>query len=125
MTNKEPPKILVIDDEEAIVLLLKTVLDLYDYNSFSCLDSQNAVCMAKELKPDLIILDVAMPDKDGYQVCKELKSLKETRNIPIIMLTALALNQDKKLGLESGANAFIFKPFDPENVIAEISRLLT
>ncbi len=122
--NGKPKKILIIDDEEAIILLLTTIFGLYGYTSHSCTQPANAVRMAKELQPDLIILDVAMPGKDGYKVCQELKLSTKTQNIPVIMLTALALNQDRKKGIESGADSFIFKPFDPQTVMSEISRLL-
>ncbi|PKL46284.1 MAG: two-component system response regulator [Candidatus Riflebacteria bacterium HGW-Riflebacteria-2] len=116
--------ILIIDDEEAIVLLLTTIFGLYDYTSHSCTRPLHATKMAAEIKPDLIILDIAMPEKDGYEICQELKTSPQTRDIPIIMLTALALNQDRKRGLEAGADGFIFKPFDPHTVMTEIARLL-
>jgi putative two-component system response regulator len=80
--------------------------------------------MAADIQPDLIILDIAMPEKDGYEICHKLKASALTRDIPVIMLTALALNQDRKRGLESGADGFIFKPFDPHVVMTEIARLL-
>jgi len=116
--------ILIIDDEEAIVLLLTTIFGLYGYKSHSCTQPLNAVRMATEIQPDIIILDIAMPEKDGYEICHELKDSALTRDIPVIMLTALALNQDRKRGLESGADGFIFKPFDPHVVMTEIARLL-
>jgi len=116
--------IMIIDDEDAIVLLLTTILSLYGHTSHSCTQPLKAVRMASELQPDLIILDIAMPEKDGYEICQELKSSPQTRDIPVIMLTALALNQDRKRGMESGADGFLFKPFDPHVVMSEIARLL-
>ncbi|HAE39574.1 MAG TPA: hypothetical protein DCG57_13210, partial [Candidatus Riflebacteria bacterium] len=68
---------------------------------------------------------IAMPEKDGYEICMELKRSQRTRKIPVLMLTALALNQDRKRGFEAGADGFIFKPFDPQVVMAEINRLLS
>lgn len=124
MNNTAEKTILVIDDEEAIVLLLETILNIYGYRCFSCLSPREAIKTAREIKPDLIILDIAMPEIDGYEICVDLKQSPETRDIPIIMVTALALIQDKKKGLECGANGFIFKPFDPMVVIAEIEKLL-
>lgn len=123
--NENAKNILIVDDEEAIVLLLTTIFGLYGYNSISCTQPMHAARMAAELQPDLIILDIAMPEKDGYEICQELKEEPTTRDIPVIMLTALALDQDRKKGLESGADGFIFKPFDPQIVMAEISRLLS
>lgn len=122
--NNKPRSILIIDDEEAIILLLKTIFGLQGYTSYSCTQPANAVEMAIERQPDLVVLDIAMPGKDGYEICQELKTTAKTRNIPIVMLTALALNQDRKKGIESGADSFIFKPFDPQTLISEISRLL-
>jgi CheY-like chemotaxis protein len=121
--NTEAKTILIIDDEEAIVLLLETILSVYGYNSLSSLDPREGLKLAKKEKPDLIILDIAMPEMDGYEVCRALKNCEETKDTPILMVTALALIQDKKKGIESGANGFVFKPFDPELVIEEIEKL--
>ncbi len=125
MQTAKQKKILVIDDEDAIVLLLETVLSIYGYTTVSCTKPLEAVTKATSVQPDLIILDIAMPEKDGYEVCVELKSNPATRNIPILMVTALALIQDKKKGLASGADGFVFKPFDPMVVVSEIEKLLS
>ncbi|MDD2999152.1 MAG: response regulator [Erysipelotrichia bacterium] len=124
MVEQPRKTILVIDDEEAIVLLLETILEIYGYHCVSCLNPQNAIKTAEEIKPDLIILDIAMPEIDGYEICASLKKSENTSRIPIIMVTALALAQDRKKGLESGADSFIFKPFNPGTVISEIKKLL-
>ncbi|HNX75697.1 MAG TPA: response regulator [Candidatus Rifleibacterium sp.] len=124
MTEISEKTILVIDDEEAIVLLLETMLDIYGFRCVSCFSPRQAMAMAISSKPDLIILDIAMPEVDGYEICVNLKNEPATREIPVIMVTALALAQDKKKGLECGADGFIFKPFDPIFVISEIERLL-
>jgi len=125
MGEKIEKTVLVIDDEEAIVLLLETILNIYGFRCVSCFSPRKAMETAKTVRPDLIILDIAMPEIDGYEVCLNLKGDPATREIPIIMVTALALIQDKKKGLECGADGFIFKPFDPMVVINEIDRLLT
>ncbi len=124
MNDNEQKTILVIDDEEAIVLLLETILGIYGYRCVSCSSPKEAIDKARSINPDLIILDIAMPEVDGYEVCNNLKRDKVTRHIPVIMVTALALIQDKKKGFECGADGFIFKPFDPMVVINEIERLL-
>lgn len=124
MDRNRQKLILVIDDEEAIVLLLETILSVYNYRSVACMNPEKAIEMVLAQKPDLIILDIAMPGIDGYEICAKLKGNPETAGIPILMVTALALAQDKKLSLECGADAFIFKPFDPENVVKEIEKLL-
>lgn len=122
--NNDQKLIMVIDDEEAIVMLLDTILDVYNYRSLSCLNPQKAIDMVIQNNPDLIILDIAMPEVDGYEICSKLKANPATSRIPILMITALALAQDKKRGLECGADGFIFKPFDPQIVIEEIEKLL-
>lgn len=124
MQSKKPYKILVIDDEESIVLLLETVLGIYGFTTVACTKPMMALETAISVKPDLIVLDIAMPEKDGYEVCVELKNDPRTKHIPVIMVTALALIQDKKKGLASGANGFVFKPFDPMVVVNEIEKLL-
>lgn len=116
--------ILIVDDEEAIVTLLETILNIYGYNAATCTNPVEAASIAENMQPSLIILDVAMPDKDGYEVCLELKKNPLTREIPILMVTALALIQDKKKGLACGADGFVFKPFDPNVVITEIEKLI-
>lgn len=122
--NNEMKNILIVDDEEAIVTLLETILNIYGYNATTCTNPMEAAGMAESMQPSLIILDVAMPDKDGYEVCLELKKNPLTRAIPILMVTALALIQDKKKGLACGADGFVFKPFDPNVVISEIEKLI-
>ncbi|MDD3001297.1 MAG: response regulator [Candidatus Riflebacteria bacterium] len=123
MNKISSKRILLVDDEESIVLLFQTIFDIYGYKAHFLMSSENVVSTAIAVKPDLIILDVAMPEKDGYEVCKELRENEFCRDIPIIMITALSLNQDKKRGFECGANAFIFKPFDALLMINEIKRL--
>lgn len=115
--------VLVVDDEEQILLLLKTILSVYGFTAHECPHAWEAVAHAKELRPDVIILDVAMPDIDGYEVCRQLKAQPETASIPVVMITALALDQDKRMAIEAGADCFILKPFDPRHVISEIERL--
>ncbi len=121
--TETPKRILVVDDEEAIVLLLKTILNVYGYESLTAQTPQDGLSLAVKERPDAILLDIAMADLDGYEVCRQLKANPETATIPVIMISALALEQDRKQALVSGANGFILKPFDPKDVIAEIERL--
>jgi len=116
-------RILIVDDEEQILLLLKTILNVYGYDSIEVLSPKETFAKVKAERPDLIILDIAMPEMDGYQVCKQIKSDPSSKNIPVVMITALALEQDRKYALEAGADGFILKPFDPRDVIAEIEKL--
>ncbi|HEY9070388.1 MAG TPA: response regulator [Candidatus Ozemobacteraceae bacterium] len=121
--NRPRKRILIVDDEEQILLLLKTILNVYGYDSIEVLSPKETFGKVKSERPDLIILDIAMPEMDGYQVCKQIKSDPTTKDIPVVMITALALEQDRKFALEAGADGFILKPFDPRDVIAEIEKL--
>ncbi len=116
-------KILVLDDEEQIVFLLRTILNVYGYDCIEMFSPKEILPTISREKPDLILLDIAMPEIDGYEVCRNLKNSPETKGIPVVMITALALQQDKKTALEAGADGFILKPFDPRLVISEIERL--
>lgn len=116
-------KIFILDDEEPIILLLKTILNVYGYDGCESSSPQEALSRVIQEKPDLVILDIAMPEMDGYQVCRLLKANPETQKIPVVMITALALEQDRKMAMDAGADGFILKPFDPRDVVAEIQRL--
>lgn len=116
-------KILIVDDEEPIILLLKTILGVYGYDSCDTHSPKSTFERVEREKPDLVILDIAMPELDGYEVCRQLKKNPASKHIPVVMITALALEQDRKMAMEAGADGFILKPFDPRDVIAEIERL--
>ncbi|NLM43574.1 MAG: response regulator transcription factor [Clostridiales bacterium] len=113
-------KILVVDDEPAIVDLITLNLQLEGIESVSCNNGIDAIELAKSQNPDLILLDIMMPEMDGFQVCKILQDL----NIPIILLTAKNSIKDKLHGLELGADDYITKPFDSRELIARIKTVL-
>ena len=104
-------KILVVDDEEYILELISFNLTNNGYTVLTANNGIDAVKIAIEEKPNLILLDLMIPGKDGYDVCKEVRSNIEIKNIPIIMLTAKSEEIDKILGLELGADDYITKPF--------------
>lgn len=118
-------KILIIDDEVDVVELMKIRLKIEDYYVVPLYVSTRALEIAKREKPDLIFIDIAMPDKDGYQVCKELKAAPETRDIPIILFTA---QPDYKRTIEDnyksvGASDYILKPFQEDELISKVKAL--
>jgi two-component system alkaline phosphatase synthesis response regulator PhoP len=113
-------KILIIDDSSDIQELLKAVLTLKDFQVLSALTAKDGVALAKKQNPDVIVLDLMLPDVDGIDVCKTLKELPETKDIPIIMLTARTTVLDRIKGLEIGANDYLTKPFDTLELIARI-----
>ena len=117
-------KILVVDDEEYILELISFNLTNNGYTVLTANNGIDAVKIAIEEKPNLILLDLMIPGKDGYDVCKEVRSNIEIKNIPIIMLTAKSEEIDKILGLELGADDYITKPFSVRELLARVKAVL-
>ena len=115
-----PPRVLVVDDNEVNRRLLSLVLEGAGYRFDVAADGDSGLRLAKEARPDLILLDVMMPGKDGYQVCRELKELPSLRHVPIIFLSALSETRDKVKGLAAGGVDYITKPFDRSEVLARV-----
>ena len=113
-------KILVVDDEEHILELIRYNLDAAGYDVIEASDGDYAVKNAINEVPDLILLDLMLPGKDGYDVCRDLRSNGKTKAVPIIMLTAKSEEIDKILGLELGADDYITKPFSIRELIARV-----
>ena len=116
--------ILIVDDDLDILELLKMNLEPEGYNVRTANDGESAVRSACENPPDLILLDVMMPHKDGFQVMEELKNIKDTKNVPVILVTARGQTEDKVLGLDTGADDYITKPFDLREVTARVEAVL-
>lgn len=114
-------KILVVDDDLNICELLKLYLENDGYVVFTANDGQEAVDMFHNKTPDLVLLDIMLPKKDGWQVCREIRN---TSSAPIIMLTAKGETFDKVLGLELGADDYVVKPFDAKEVMARVKAVL-
>lgn len=117
-------KILVVDDEEHILELISFNLTNNGYKVIKASNGIDAVKLAIEEKPKLILLDLMIPGKDGYDVCREVRGNSEIRNTPIIMLTAKSEELDKILGLELGADDYITKPFSVRELIARVKAVL-
>lgn len=117
-------KILVVDDEEHIVELIKFNLESAGYEVFTANNGIDAVDIAIGNRPKLILLDLMLPGMDGFDVCKELKRNRETKNISVIMLTAKSEELDKILGLELGADDYITKPFSVREMLARVKAVL-
>jgi two-component system alkaline phosphatase synthesis response regulator PhoP len=117
-------KILVVDDEIYIVHILDFSLGMEGYEVVTALDGEQALEKVAQQKPDLIVLDIMMPKLDGYETCKALKSKPETRNIPVILLSAKGRNVDQKTGFEVGADDYITKPVSPRKLVERINAIL-
>ena len=117
-------RILVVDDEVYIVHILDFSLGMEGYEVVTALDGEQALEKVAQQKPDLIVLDIMMPKLDGYETCKALKSREETRDIPVILLSAKGRNVDQKTGFEVGADDYITKPFSPRKLVERINAIL-
>ena len=118
--NRKRGRILTVDDNPANLQLLVDLLTKNGYTAHPVTESELALRFARSTRPDLILLDIVMPDIDGYQVCRQLKADERTRDIPIIFMTALSEIQDKVVGFKLGAVDYITKPFQQEEVLARI-----
>ena len=116
--------ILIVDDEPTNVDMLTQELDEEGYTLLTASDGEEALIKVHENQPDLILLDVMMPKVDGFTVCRILKGSGKTILIPVILLTALQAHEDRVRGIESGADDFISKPFDRDELLAKIRALL-
>jgi DNA-binding response OmpR family regulator len=117
-------RIFIADDESGFVSTLKSRLEFEGFEVTTASDGKSALERIREESPDLILLDIMMPAMNGYQVCRELKEDPETSPIPVLMLTAKSQESDKFWGKEAGANAYVTKPFDMDELIGEIRGLL-
>jgi DNA-binding response OmpR family regulator len=117
-------KILIVDDEQDIVESLKFVLEGNNYTCYCAYNGEDGLNLAREIIPDLIILDVMMPRINGYKISRLLKFDKKYQNIPILMITARSQEEDKLIGEETGANEYITKPFDLNEVLQIVQKYL-
>jgi len=117
-------KILVVDDERNIRNILDFSLGAEGYQVIAASDGNEALTLAQSEHPDLIILDVMMPQSDGFEVCRQLKKLTNTASIPVIMLTAKNSKDDRQRGQEVNADAYITKPFSPIRLIEAVQSML-
>ncbi len=117
-------KILIVDDEQDIVETLKFMLEAQGYECYCAYDGETGLSMAKEIIPDLMILDVMMPKMNGYKISRLLKYDAKYKDIPILMITARSQEEDKLIGQETGANEYITKPFDLDEVIEKVKEYL-
>jgi len=117
-------KILIVDDEPNLVKILESRLKVNGYDVISAYDGQQGLDKVRQEKPDLVILDLMLPQLHGYEVCRQLRADSVHRDIPIVMLTASGKAGDIQEGINQGANAYIAKPFKPEALLGIIKALL-
>ena len=117
-------KILIADDEQDIVESLKFVLETNDYICYCAYNGEDALRLAKEIMPDLIILDIMMPKINGYKISRLLKFDKKYKDIPVLMVTARSQEEDKLIGEETGADEYITKPFEIDELVKKVDKYL-
>ena len=124
LTKMDKKKILIVDDEPDILFMLRSRLEAHGYDIVSASSGDEALEKAKTESPDIILLDVMMPPPNGFQVCRTLKDDPAYKNIPIIMLTAKTTESDQFWGMESGADGYVTKPYNADELLAKIVELL-
>ncbi len=118
-------KILIIDDDPETLRLVRMILQRQNYDVTTAPNGMQGITMSRTEKPDLILLDVMMPDLDGYQVCQQIRNDPETAQIPIIMFTAKTQVEDKVAGFDAGVDDYITKPIHPAELAAHIRSILS
>jgi len=119
----EKQKILIVDDEQWVRTLVSRMLEA-EYTVLEASDGQQATAVAREEKPAIILMDLMMPNVDGYAACLSIKSDQETSRIPVVILTAIGHELNKRFAEEMGADGYITKPFTRESLLEEMRRLM-
>jgi twitching motility two-component system response regulator PilH len=117
-------KILVVDDSPSMLNMMSAPLKEKGYDIVTAADGEEALEKAQGEKPDLILLDVILPKKNGFQVCRQLKTAPETKDIKIILVTTKDQESDKFWGLKQGADEYMTKPFTSEDLVATVAKHL-
>lgn len=117
-------RILVIDDDQAIVELVKVNLEMQGHQIYTASDGIKGLALAHQHRPDLVVLDVMMPDLDGFTVCQRIRQNPLTQSIPVLLLTALGMTKDKITGFDSGADDYLIKPFEISELQVRVRALL-
>lgn len=124
MSAASHKKILIVEDEQDILQLVKLYLEKEGFRVVTAMTGPEGLKQVKAEKPNLVVLDLMLPEMDGLEVCKRLRSMPDTVMLPIIMLTAKAEESDTVIGLELGADDYVTKPFSPKALVARVKALL-
>jgi twitching motility two-component system response regulator PilH len=116
-------KVLIVDDSQAEVRLIQSFLQQGGYHSVGISDPTKIEETIEEERPSVILLDVVMPLRNGFQACRELKSQESYSKIPVILVTSRSTPSDRYWGEQQGANGYVVKPFTPEELLDEVKRL--
>ncbi len=118
------PRILVVDDDKQIVRLVRSYLEQAGFQVLTAYDGETGLHAIRRDRPDLVVLDLMLPDRDGWEIIRLVRSEQSLAGLPVIMLTARVEDTDKIIGLELGADDYITKPFNPREVVARVRAVL-
>lgn len=118
-------RVLVVDDSETIRRLIGMNLELEGFDVVTAADGEEALERVREVAPDAMTIDVAMPRRDGYDTVRTMRADPETRDLKIVMVSACAQDEDIRRGLEAGADVYLTKPFDPDELVRTVRDLIT
>ena len=124
MKGSAEPTVLIVEDESALSTLLRYNLEREGYRVFEAKDGEEALLIADEAKPDLVLLDWMLPQLSGIEVCRRLRGRGHMRNVPIVMLTARGEEPDRIRGLDTGADGYIVKPFSMTELLARLRAVM-
>jgi len=124
LLQRRPPRVMVVDDNPDNMMLMRDLLSSRGYEVIAAPHAEEAERHMRFDQPDLILLDVVMPGKSGYELCREIKEDPQTRLIPVVLITGLTDREDKVRGIEAGADDFLNKPIFPEELFARVKSLL-
>jgi two-component system phosphate regulon response regulator PhoB len=124
MTESGEPRVMVVEDESALSTLLRYNLEREGYRVFEAKDGEEALILAEEVKPDVVVLDWMLPELSGIEVCRRLRGRGHMRNVPIVMLTARGEEADRIRGLDTGADDYIVKPFSMTEFLARLRAVM-
>lgn len=124
MTEHNEKTVLLVEDNEDNLVVYRTILEHVGYRVIEARDGEEGVNRAREFRPDLILMDISIPKLDGWEATQRLKSDADTRDIPIIALTAHALEEDRQKALLAGCDGYLAKPVEPRRVVQEVERFV-
>ncbi len=116
--------ILIVEDSPTEMQIVKNALQSRGYNVITAANGEEGIEKAHRERPQLVVLDIILPGKNGYQVCRDLKSSPDTKDVPVIMLTSKSQESDRFWGLKQGADAYLIKPWREDELLATVARHL-
>ncbi len=124
MNNAQDKVVLLVEDNEDNLVVYRTILDHVGYRVIAARDGEEGARRAREDHPDIILIDVSLPKMDGWEVTRHLKADDGTRDIPIVALTAHALEEDRQRAVDAGCDGYLAKPVEPRRVVEEVEKFI-